>query len=273
MSREDNKRIFEENKVIVRNNFYIADGRQVSFEFSPDEHKRVIVISPVKIKEIISDKDKKIEKSESCKFSITNGDSFSVKTDIVLNFASATRAGGGYETGASAQEEALCRQSTLYSSIASRAASEMYNFNRDNPSPLDSDYMLISPCVEVFRDVNMKLLPEPHKTAVITSPAPNLNRRAAGLSKAKLHEVMTDKVRKVLIASAYYGFRTITLGAWGCGVFGHNPADMAGYFREVLIDEKYCELFDGVVFAILDKTKSSPNYTAFEKTFADYLGK
>lgn len=119
----------------------------------------------------------------------------------------------------------------------------------------------------------MKLLAEPHKTAVITSPAPNLNRRAAALSKAALHEVMTDKVRKILISSAFYGYRTITLGAWGCGVFGHNPVDMAGYFREVLIDEKYCELFDGVVFAILDKTKSSPNYIAFEKTFADYFDK
>ena len=273
MSRADNKKIYAENEVIVRNNFYVADGNQVSFEFDSDEHKKVIVISPEKIKEIISDRNKKIEKSECCKFSITNGDSFSVKTDIVLNFASATRAGGGYETGANAQEEALCRQSTLYSSIASRAAAEMYNFNRQNTSPVVSDYMLISPCVEVFRDVNMKLLPEPHKTAVITSPAPNLNGRAAGLSKAKLHEVMTDKIRKLLIASAYHGFRTITLGAWGCGVFGHNPADMAGYFREVLVDEKYCELFDGVVFAILDKTKSSPNYTAFEKTFADYFGK
>lgn len=270
MSREDNVRIFEENSAIVRNNSYIAGGKTVKLEFSPEEHRKVIVLSPESVRGLLLEKEK-IEKRENCTFSISNGDSFSVQTDIVLNFASATRAGGGYTTGANAQEEALCRQSTLFSSIASRKASEMYNYNRQNRLPAYSDYMLISPCVEVFRDVRMNLLPKPYKTAVITSPAPNLTKNRDSFTRDSLHEVMTDKVRKLLIAAAYHGFRSITLGAWGCGVFGHNPADMAGYFREVLIDEKYCEFFDSVVFAILDASKKSPNYTAFEKTFSEFF--
>ena len=270
MSREDNIRIFEENSAIVKNNSYISGGKTVKLEFSPEEHRKVIVLSPEKVRELLSEKEK-LEKRENCTFSISNGDSFSVPTEIVLNFASATRAGGGYTTGANAQEEALCRQSTLFSSISSRKASEMYNFNRQNPTPAYSDYMLISPCVEVFRDVRMNFLSKPFKTAVITSPAPNLSRNRASFTRDSLHKTMTDKIRKLLTAAAYHGFHSITLGAWGCGVFGHNPADMAAYFREVLIDENYCEFFDSVVFAILDKTKSSPNYTAFEKTFSDFF--
>lgn len=275
MTRENNIKVCKENREIVRNNGYLFEGRQVTFSHSLKEHQEVIVLSPEKIESIVMDKDKRFESSfcasKCCEFRITNGDSFSVKTDMVLNFANAVHPGGGYLSGANAQEEALCRQSTLYASISSKKASEMYRYNDSCNDPLDSDYMLISPCVEVFRDVDLNLLAEPYTTAVITAPAPDLKRKAAIVDKGILHAVMTNRIRQLLYSAAYYGYRSITLGAWGCGAFGHDPNDMAVYFREVLIEDKMYELFDSVTFAILDKTGTGDNYTAFTNVFSDVL--
>lgn len=275
MTRNDNIRVCRENREIVRNNRYFFEGRSISFDHSLKEHQQVIVLNPEKIRSIVDDDDETFERtfyaSDNCEFRLTNGDSLSVKTDIVLNFANAIHPGGGYLKGSNAQEEALCRQSTLYASISSKEAAEMYRYNDENRNPADSDYMLISPCVEVFRDVNLNLLPEPYATAVITAPAPNLNGRGRGLSASQLHSLMTERIRILLYASAYYGYRNITLGAWGCGAFGHNPFDMAGYFREILIDEKMADFFDSVTFAVLDNAKKPDNYIAFEQAFSDVL--
>lgn len=275
VDRENNIRVCRENRVIVKSNGYSFKGKKVSFDHRLKEHQQVIVLSPEKIRSIIADEDDRFEKtfyaSDSCQFRLTNQDSLSVQSDLVLNFANAVHPGGGYLSGANAQEEALCRQSTLYASISSGKASEMYIFNRESNSPADSDYMLLSPCVEVFRDVACNLLPKPYTTAVITAPAPDLYGRGAGISGTDLCVLMTERICNLLYAAAYYGYRNITLGAWGCGAFGHNPYDMAGYFRKVLIEEKMSEFFDSVTFAILDKTKKSDNYIAFEQVFSDVL--
>nr|WP_298055765.1 poly(ADP-ribose) glycohydrolase domain-containing protein [uncultured Lachnoanaerobaculum sp.] len=66
--------------------------------------------------------------------------------------------GGGYKSGACAQEECLCRQSTLYESIRSPKASGMYKYNFKFGTAFDSDYMLLSPVVDVFRN---NLIPHP----------------------------------------------------------------------------------------------------------------
>lgn len=275
VDRENNIRVCRENRVIVKSNGYSFKGKKVSFDHRLKEHQQVIVLSPEKIRSIIADEDDRFEKtfyaSDRCQFRLTNQDSLSVQSDLVLNFANAVHPGGGYLTGANAQEEALCRQSTLYASISSREAAEMYIFNRESHSSTDSDYMLLSPCVEVFRDVDCNLLSKPYTTAVITAPAPDLHGRGAGVSETDLCILMTERIRNLLYAAAYYGYRNITLGAWGCGAFGHNPYDMARHFRKVLIGEKMYEFFDSVTFAILDKTKKSNNYIAFEQVFSDVL--
>jgi uncharacterized protein (TIGR02452 family) len=43
------------------------------------------------------------------------------------------------------------------------------------------------------------------------------------------------------------------LGAWGCGVFGNDPATVAEAFGNAL---KACPWFDEVVFAALDNRKT-----------------
>ena len=55
------------------------------------------------------------------------------------------------------------------------------------------------------------------------------------------------------------------LGAWGCGVFGNEPLDVAQWMRDCLHGD-YQGVFKRVVFACYDKA-DGPNITAFETCF------
>lgn len=90
--------------------------------------------------------------------SIVAKDSFQAAGDfenpLVMNFANAHKPGGGFEMGATAQEESLCRCSTLFASISSEKAQEMYRYNNSHVSSVESDYMLVSEYV-YFETRNM----------------------------------------------------------------------------------------------------------------------
>ena len=70
---------------------------------------------------------------------------------------------------------------------------------------------------------------------------------------------MEDRLRNFLMCAARYGYRRITLGAWGCGAFGHNPKDVAKMFRNVIKGEGFYEFFDYILFAVLDSSEDIAN--------------
>ena len=188
-----------------------------------------------------------------------------------LNFASAKNPGGGFTSGAQAQEESLSRASTLYTSL-NKYFDEMYEYNRSQHTCLYSDRMIYSPEVVFFKDDDNKLLENPYCMDIVTSPAVNIgamtnNNRIDELAKAK--EVMLKRLDKILHLFYTHGVKNLILGAWGCGVFRNEPTDIAEYFAHYLLEGgKYEKAFNKIIFAVYDTGKHQQNYLAFKNRFA-----
>ena len=236
----------------------------------PDEdYEEVIVIAPDDGIALLSDETGAFRQEKMCNISVVNMDSYQAgrqyENPLVMNFANAHNPGGGFLMGATAQEESLCRCSTLYLSINSRKAGEMYRYNNSHPNSVESDYMLISPKVAVFRDENYNLT-EPVMMGVVTVPAPN-RRGAAMLASQKLIEdTFRRRIRIMLLAAAKYQYKDLILGAWGCGAFGNSAEKVAGYFKEIIVTEEYGKCFESICFAIYGR-ENGRNITAFRECF------
>ena len=186
---------------------------------------------------------------------------------LVLNFASAKNPGGGFLNGARAQEESLARSSALYACLEGR---EMYAHHRASSDPMYSSWMIWSPGVPVVRDDESgALLEEPYSCAFLTAPAPNakvvLERdrdRAEQVERA-----MRERVTRSLAIARQHGHVHLVLGAWGCGVFGNDPAVVAdAYARE--LEGTFAGVFEEVVFAVLDWSEER----RFVRPFAERFG-
>lgn len=186
----------------------------------------------------------------------------------VLNFASARNVGGGYRGGARAQEEDLCRVSALYTTLLQ--ASDFYDAHRASTDLAYSHRVIYSPEVPVHRDVRYRLLEAPYRVAFLTSPAPNAGaiarRRPEDLAAVPV--LLAERAARVLAVAAHHGCRSLVLGAWGCGVFRNDPAQVAAAFQRSLTgDGKFAAAFERIVFAVLDKGAGQPNLAAFNAAF------
>lgn len=264
MSGIRNIEISNENRKIICRNAYELNGTHIFLKHSFAEHRLAIVLTPQKIKAV---ETKTIPCTSGCAIQVVNAGSFAYPTDLVMNFANPVNPGGGYLYGAVAQEECLCRESTLYASISSKKAKKMYHANIQNSGIFDTDYMLLSPYVEVFRNASLELLDNPYTLAVMTIAAPNLYGKARMASQEEVDCYMKRRIRQYLKCGAYYGYRTITLGAWGCGAFGHDAKRVAQYFRCVLIDEGFQNYYSKIIFAVYDNTPKQYNYQCFKSAF------
>ncbi|WP_424852655.1 TIGR02452 family protein [Streptomyces sp. SAI-170] len=187
----------------------------------------------------------------------------------VLNFASARNPGGGFLNGAQAQEEALCRASALYTCL--RAAPRFYDHHRTHRDPFYTDRVIHSPAVPVFRDDRGGLLDEPCLAGFLTAAAPNAGvvRRTTPERAAELPRALATRAERVLETAAAEGYRRLVLGAWGCGVFQNDPAQVAGAFHALLgPGGRFAGAFEHVVFGVLDRTRGAAVRGAFERTFA-----
>lgn len=278
MSRMDNIAIAKENKEILSSRSYQKNERNHPLKLAKEDFKRVEVFSPERIERIVEIyKDIRVPENEHLLIYVRNCDTMEAarrlyhngkRNMLVMNFANAIRPGGGYLSGSNAQEECLCRQSTLYASISSEKANEMYSFNDKKRHPFDSDYMLLSKYVEVFRNSYGEFLDDSFVTSVMTIPAPNLFGRAADAPQEEIDEVMKKRIRNYFIVAAEFGYKHLVLGAWGCGAFGHDAKKVAGYFKSLLFEEGFKDYFDTIEFAVLDTTYTKYNYHSFLEIFS-----
>ena len=249
-----NIEIAKETIKITADRKYYFEGNEVKL---PElDYQDVIVISPEAGERVLQE-DIPFKNDNICDITVTNADSFQAgrryDNPLIMNFANA-------------HKEALCRCSTLYESITSKKASEMYKYNNTHLSKVESDYMLISPNVVVFRDEKYQFLETPVIMGVVTVPAPNRYGAALLAGKKLIEDTFLRRIRIMLKYAAKCDYRTLVLGAWGCGAFGNKPDDVSRYFKQVIVDEEYGRYFDEICFAIFGN-EDGKNITEFKKTF------
>jgi len=185
-----------------------------------------------------------------------------------LNFASAKNAGGGFLTGAQAQEESLARSSGLYKCLL--AQSQYYERNRANRSTLYLDLAIYSPAVPFIRNDSGDLLDEPYLASVITCPAPNAGaiRQNEPSNVPLIAPTLERRAHFVLTIAEREGVARLILGAWGCGVFRNDPRLVAATFQRLLQQGgDFHGVFDEVVLAVYDSSRDGLVYSGFESVF------
>ena len=178
----------------------------------------------------------------------------------VLNFASFKYPGGGFIVGTNAQEENLCQESFLYN-VLKEFDSTWYEWNRNHTNK--SLYMnrgLYSKNIR-FEKHNKELYAD-----VITVASPNKNAYDAlddttdTIDYDENYKALKDRIGFILnIANAMH-VENIILGAFGCGVFKQDAAEVAQIFKEYI--DTYDYGFKSVIYAIPDKDGN--NYKTFE---------
>jgi uncharacterized protein (TIGR02452 family) len=201
------------------------------------------------------------------------------KRVCVHNFASATNPGGGVVHGSSAQEEAICRCSTLYPVLNTKENwSRFYKFHRDRHDAKYTDTCIYTHDILIIKsdtDVPRRLSEDKWcKVDVITCAAPNLRERPGNamnpspgnqvhLSDKELMALHEKRGRHLLAAAAEQKAEIMILGAFGCGAFQNDPKVVAEAYKKILAE------FDGVFrevhFAVFCSPRDTGNFDAFKK--------
>lgn len=208
----------------------------------------------------------------------------------VHNFASATNPGGGVENGASAQEEAICRCSTLFPCISTpKIRSEFHDKHREMLRGGRLDFLYNDDCIYTPDVVVLKtdtdhpeLMKENewYKVDVITCAAPNLRNqpsnvmnpdsgnRAVVIKPNDLMKLHMKRVGRILDIAKANGAEVVILGAFGCGAFQNSP-DVVAEAMVRLISE-YRNNFKVIEFAVYCPPGDTKNYDVFNRRLGQF---
>lgn len=221
-------------------------------------------------------KDAEIVVSGKRTFEAAEAYAKSGKKVAVLNFASFTSPGGGVVNGARAQEECLCRVSTLYPCLSDQKFLDAYyikHVSKIKIGKMDGCYnddSIYTPGVVVFKSDEEwpELLPEEawYQVDVITSAAPNLHHIEPGkLDEKKLYEIHYHRVCHILEIAKEQKEDVVILGAFGCGAFLNPPGIVAEAMKAAT--SAYIRNFETIEFAVYTSSRDLQNYSVFREVF------
>lgn len=175
-----------------------------------------------------------------------------------LNFANGETAGGGYKNGSTAQEEDLCRRvPTLYSTLFQATKDGLYPFGPptcwSGCKPEKYADVLYTSNLVVAREGEQggfALLPEYRQARVslVSAAAPNVKFK----SEVSNPDLIYRAIQSIFIAPVMVEphVNTLVLGAWGCGAFGGDPAQISDLFAQALVCDNLGQPYREVHFAI-----------------------
>ena len=272
--REQLKSIFEDTMNLIMCNTYLHQKAQDSLSqtkcYQPDDYP-AIELRPASSGNITVTRHSTFEAAQKLIIA------YPEKRIAVLNFASATNPGGGVKKGSSAQEEALCRCSTLFPVLnQERMWDQYYRKNRAEHNTLHNDACIYSPSIIVFKTPTAfpVIMPseEWFEVDVISCAAPNLRKDvrnrynvesgdAVSVSDEELYNIHLKRAKHIMAVAAANKVDILVLGAFGCGAFANNPDIVARAFFDALKD--YISYFDLVEFAVYCRPYETENFQAF----------
>lgn len=199
----------------------------------------------------------------------------------VLNFASAVSPGGGVVGGSFAQEESICRCSTLYPCLKTDYLwHNYYTPHRNAFDRRNTDDTIYTPGVIVFKQDELYpvIMDEKYwfNVNVITTAAPDLRwpkypgeRGCVNLSDKELRELHIKRAKRILSIAAGEGNEVVVLGAFGCGAF-HNPPKVVAEAYKKVIDENFLYNFKVIEFAVYTNPFGDDNGNL--SVFSEVLG-
>ena len=92
------------------------------------------------------------------------------------------------------------------------------------------------------------------------------------MTETAYRQLVYNRIVGMLKSAAFFGYRNLILGAWGCGAYGNDASVISDLFRRALNELDYngfkeSDLFDRIDFAVLDRTPSQFNYKQFKRNF------
>ncbi len=289
MRRKKNIAILEDTLAILEQGGYSKNGQDVQLAFSPEEMREIQAFLPEELVSLAAmEPDEAASQSADCTFACENEDALvlaqrqyqhlkstgdSAPKILVLNLASATRPGGQTRNGASAQEEDLCRRTSLLLSLESEDAKRYYDYNNARKTRMGSDGVLLSPNVEVIKDASSETLAQPFPISVMSCAAPMVRLGLEGMSQQAYEEMLYKRIQGILLVAASQGYRHLILGAFGCGVYGNDAALVSDLFARAIRDFTFAgkgsgQLFDSIQFAVLCRPGKDYNYKEFCRNFS-----
>ncbi|MBQ4151749.1 MAG: TIGR02452 family protein, partial [Schwartzia sp.] len=200
----------------------------------------------------------------------------------VMNFANAFHAGGGVTRGSGAQEECLCRTSTLYPLLYRKTLRDtFYKLHNDRNSSKATDSLIYTEDVIICKtdeDLPKRMPQEDWVTVdVITIAAPDLRDKSnihaplvnggTYMNDAELFGYHVKRAIHMLTCAAAKGADILILGAFGCGAFQNNPEVVARAYKTAL--QEFPRVFEQIEFAVYCPPGSRRNYDVFTKILRD----
>ena len=174
----------------------------------------------------------------------------------VLNMANSKNAGGGFRSGAGAQEENIHRRSDVFRFLWGR---------RHALYPIKTGEAIMSEGVTVFRgpeESGYPFLEKPFRVTIISCAAlyrPLLRTRYSNIGDEGEPEMETEaaddmrvRIKTILYAAERSECDTIILSAFGCGAFRCPPGHVALIFRQEILANTMAYSRKKVIFAIFN---------------------
>ncbi|KAI1146710.1 hypothetical protein F4825DRAFT_182710 [Nemania diffusa] len=201
---------------------------------------------------------------------------------VVLNLASDKNPGGGWLSGALAQEEALCYRSSLALSLhkpyypwSPLAAvytpdvviirSSMSSGHRPLVPQMPAAQLPVVSVISVAAIRRPALRTIPVLSAPSVPPEPGMHYRRTTFKYPADYQLTKKKMRLTLRIAAREKHELLVLGALGCGAFRNPPEEVAKCWSEVLDELEFRGgWWREIWFAVLD-TKNEGNFNIFDR--------